>query len=398
MSPNASPLSIMKQKLSFSTPFLGIPLWVLLLASTAAFIVAACVIMCVCFIYYHRQKSYKPSFSLPKSIACKHYRGVFGSSSLDRGLLSAPSNVSEFEINFDKLSVSGHHELFQPGQFYPKVNIIKKDEFFKGFESSGKLSPVAKDVKREFYFSLKEIEDATNGLAQENVIGSGDNGIVYLGLLPNNRRVAVKKLVCDRMSVTEYVDNGNLHYWLHEFPGLVSPLTWTIRLSIIHGVAKGLAYLHEEVEPKILHGNIKSNNILLDHQWNAKISDFGLVKLLSPEWSHIIMETLGLYQGGWLLNHSQPQAHIVDWFKSMISNGKISYVVDPKLPEIPPSKELKRFILVALRCVDPDVNPRIKMGDVVHMLESNLLLFDEHQIAMEPCEHNHSPQVSTQHD
>ncbi|KAK7270893.1 hypothetical protein RJT34_26396 [Clitoria ternatea] len=74
------------------------------------------------------------------------------------------------------------------------------------------------------------------------------------------------------------------------------------------------------------------------------------------------------------LYHSQPQDHIVEWFKSMISNGKIAYVVDPKLPEMPSSKELKHVILVALRCVDPDVNPTIKMGDVVCMLETNLLL------------------------
>lgn len=113
------------------------------------------------------------------------------------------------------------------------------------------------------------------------------------------------------------------------------------------------------------------------------------------------------------------QALIVEWFKSMISNGKNAYVVDPKLPEMPSSMELKRIILVALRCVDPDVNPRLKMGDVVQMLETNLLLFDvrttsssvfrnlpafdlflipsssnllkEHQIIMEHCEHNHSP-------
>ncbi|KAE9617391.1 hypothetical protein Lalb_Chr03g0034871 [Lupinus albus] len=59
----------------------------------------------------------------------------------------------------------------------------------------------------------------------------------------------------------------------------------------------------------------------------------------------------------------------------MISKGKVAYLVDPKLPEMPSSKELKRVILVALRCVDPDVNPRLKMGAIVRMLETDILLF-----------------------
>jgi serine/threonine protein kinase len=54
-----------------------------------------------------------------------------------------------------------------------------------------------------------------------------------------------------------------------------------------------LAYLHEDLEPKILHRCLKSSNILLDHQWNPKITDFGLAKLFGPEWGRIIMETLG---------------------------------------------------------------------------------------------------------
>jgi len=60
----------------------------------------------------------------------------------------------------------------------------------------------------------------------------------------------------------------------------------------------------------------------------------------------------------------------------MISKGKIENVMDPKLLEVPSSKVLKQVALVALRCVDPDVNPRLKMEDVVCMLETNILLFE----------------------
>ena len=63
------------------------------------------------------------------------------------------------------------------------------------------------------------------------------------------------------------------------------------------------------------------------------------------------------------------QPYLVEWLKSMVANHKIDFVVDPKLSEMPSLKELKRIILVALRCVDPDMNQRPKMGDVVHMLE-----------------------------
>ena len=63
------------------------------------------------------------------------------------------------------------------------------------------------------------------------------------------------------------------------------------------------------------------------------------------------------------------QPHLIEWLKSMVVNQKIDNVVDPKLSEIPCSKELKRIVLVALRCVDPDIKDRPNMGDVNHMLE-----------------------------
>ncbi|XP_047171769.1 probable serine/threonine-protein kinase At1g01540 [Vigna umbellata] len=318
-------------KVSLSTPFTGIPLWVLIVAvSISAFIVVICIILCFCFVYYPRKKPYKPRFSLPKSIACKHHNDDFSSSSLDKRLLSASGNVSEHSMNFQKLS-SGYynHELFIPGQFYPMGYDSSNDRYLEGLGSKGKLCCTVNDKSKGWNFSLKEIEDATNGFSKENELGSGDNGIVYLGLLPSNYQVLVKRLVCKshqpeeifafqmeaiglakhnnlvkllgycaegayRMSVSEYVEHESLHHWLHEFPAQISPLTWDIRKNIIHGVAKGLAYLHDEVKPKILHGSLKTSNILLDHKWNPKISDFGLVEVLSSKRSHTILEVEAL--------------------------------------------------------------------------------------------------------
>lgn len=68
------------------------------------------------------------------------------------------------------------------------------------------------------------------------------------------------------------------------------------------------------------------------------------------------------------------QVNLVDWLKSMVGNRKAEQVVDPKMPEMPASKALKRILLVALRCVDPDATKRPKMGHVIHMLEADELL------------------------
>lgn len=292
------------------------------------------------------------------------------------------------------------------------------------------------------WYTLRELELATNCLADENVIGEGGYGIVYSGVLGDNTKVAVKNLLNNRgqaekefkveveaigrvrhknlvrllgycvegayrMLVYEYVDNGNLDQWLHGDVGEVSPLTWDIRMNIILGTAKGLAYLHEGLEPKVVHRDIKSSNILIDRQWNPKVSDFGLAKLLCSERSYVttrVMGTFGyvapeyactgmlteksdVYSLGILImeiisgrtpvDYSRPpgEVNLVDWLKTMVGNRRSEEVVDPKLPEMPASKALKRILLVALKCVDPDAQKRPKMGHVIHMLEADDLLF-----------------------
>ncbi|XP_052192314.1 probable serine/threonine-protein kinase At1g01540 [Diospyros lotus] len=314
------------------------------------------------------------------------------------------------------------------------------------------------------WYTLRELEAATNGLSDGNVIGEGGYGIVYSGVFADNTRVAVKNLLNNRgqaekefkveveaigrvrhknlvrllgycvegayrMLVYEYVDNGNLDQWLHGDVGEVSPLTWDIRLNIILGTAKGLAYLHEGLEPKVVHRDIKSSNILVDRQWNPKVSDFGLAKLLFSERSYVttrVMGTFGyvapeyactgmlneksdVYSFGILImeiisgrspvDYSRPpgEVNLVDWLKTMVGNRKSEDVVDPKLAEMPASKALKRVLLVALRCVDPDASKRPKMGHVIHMLEADdLLVRDERRIGREPS-HSHRDYKEERH-
>lgn len=73
------------------------------------------------------------------------------------------------------------------------------------------------------------------------------------------------------------------------------PLDWDSRLNIIMGAAKGLAYLHHDCSPRIIHRDIKSSNILLDRNLDARVSDFGLAKLLEDEESHITTIVAGTF-------------------------------------------------------------------------------------------------------
>ncbi|KAF8387710.1 hypothetical protein HHK36_026364 [Tetracentron sinense] len=287
------------------------------------------------------------------------------------------------------------------------------------------------------WFTLRDLEVATNRFSKENVIGEGGYGVVYQGHLINGTPVAVKKLLNNlgqaekefrveveaighvrhknlvrllgyciegthRMLVYEYVNNGNLEQWLHGAMRQHGYLTWEARMKVLLGTAKALAYLHEAIEPKVVHRDIKSSNILIDDDYNAKVSDFGLAKLLGAGKSHIttrVMGTFGYvapeYANSGLLNeksdvysfgvvlleaitgrdpvdYGRPahEVNLVDWLKMMVGNRRSEEVVDPNIEARPSTRALKRALLTALRCVDPDSDKRPKMGQVARMLES----------------------------
>ncbi|XP_010475775.1 PREDICTED: probable receptor-like protein kinase At5g18500 [Camelina sativa] len=310
------------------------------------------------------------------------------------------------------------------------------------------------------WFTLRDLEIATNRFSKENVIGEGGYGVVYRGELVNGTHVAVKKILnhlgqaekefrvevdaighvrhkhlvrllgyciegTHRILVYEYMNNGNLEEWLHGAMQHHGYLTWEARMKVLIGTSKALAYLHEAIEPKVVHRDIKSSNILIDDRFNAKISDFGLAKLLGDGKSHVttrVMGTFGYvapeYANTGLLNeksdvysfgvlileaitgrdpvdYARPanEVNLVEWLKMMVGSKRLEEVIDPNIAVRPATRALKRVLLTALRCIDPDSEKRPKMSQVVRMLES-----EEYPIPREERRMRRTPEENSDTD
>ncbi|KAL4562675.1 hypothetical protein LXL04_026705 [Taraxacum kok-saghyz] len=430
--------AFMNSELSKPTSIFGLRLWVVVGIFVGVIIVLVLFLISVCITSRrrHSHSSKKNEQTLTPTVSKEIQEIVHHEST---AAVDHRMSVPEIQIDIGK---SEHRVVFSDRQSSGESRATSNDTASYCGGSGGSSLPQVSHLGWGRWYTLRELEAATNGLADENVIGEGGYGIVYSGILGDNTRVAVKNLLNNRgqaerefkveveaigrvrhknlvrllgycvegayrMLVYEYVDNGNLDQWLHGDVGDVSPLSWSIRLNIIQGTAKGLAYLHEGLEPKVVHRDIKSSNILLDRNWNPKVSDFGLAKLLGSDTSYVttrVMGTFGyvapeyactgmlteksdVYSFGILImelitgrnpvDYGRPpgEVNLVEWLKTMVGNRKSDEVVDPKLTEIPSSKALKRILLVALRCVDPDAQKRPKMGHVLHMLEADDLLF-----------------------
>ncbi|KAL2227040.1 UNVERIFIED_CONTAM: putative serine/threonine-protein kinase [Sesamum indicum] len=423
-------VSSIKHNLSKPTSFFGLKLWVAIIMCIVLALLLFLIFTLV-FISFKFRRNRKKS---TKCVVLKRLDNPYGPCSMDRRLLSRHGWDIEMSIGTPEKQV-----------MYTDHQRSSNERIYDDTDNVAVVECVAVETGPVSRYTLMEIESATNGLAYENVIGSGDFGMVFHGLLMDNTQVAVKKLFSHRsgkrvftreaeamllirhrnlvkllgycaegkyrMLVYEYVENGNLKQWLHQCQTEVSPLSWDIRMKIIIGIAKGLAYLHEDTEPPVVHRNLKSSNILLDQQWNPKISDTGIMKFLGPEWNHsTAAPTTGMlgyiapehnrtcgsdgkcdvYSFGILIMEivsgknaiqatvNEIEEYLVDWVKYMVAEENYDTLIDPKLPELPSIKELKRVLLIALRCVDFEVEIRPKMGEIIHMLEPrDLLLSDE---------------------
>ncbi|CAI0449176.1 unnamed protein product [Linum tenue] len=316
---------------------------------------------------------------------------------------SDPDNISQCSSVF-------HHEKGFSSQSGEEGSsgTMRKQSSYPGLVTASPLVglPEFSHLGWGHWFTLRDLEFATNRFAAENVLGEGGYGVVYKGRLINGTEVAVKKILNNlgqaekefrveveaighvrhknlvrllgyciegvhRILVYEYMNNGNLEQWLHGAMRHRGILTWEARMKVLLGTAKALAYLHEAIEPKVVHRDIKSSNILIDDEFNSKVSDFGLAKLLGAGESHITTRVMGTFGCLWL------QVNLVEWLKMMVGTRRADEVVDPNLEVKPVTRALKRALLVALRCVDPDSEKRPKMSQVVRMLEAEEYPFRE---------------------
>ncbi|KAI3501765.1 hypothetical protein L1887_29773 [Cichorium endivia] len=176
--------------------------------------------------------------------------------------------------------------------------------------------------------TIDDLLKSTNCFDQSNIVGCGGFGLVFKATLPDDRKVAIKRLSGDcgqvdrefqaevetlsraqhpnlvllqgyckhkneRLLIYSFMENGSLDYWLHEKPDGRSKLDWNTRRKIAQGAIRGLAYLHQSCDPHILHRDIKSSNILLDEHFEAHLADFGLARLILPYDTHVTTDLVG---------------------------------------------------------------------------------------------------------
>ncbi|KAK4344469.1 hypothetical protein RND71_034645 [Anisodus tanguticus] len=183
-------------------------------------------------------------------------------------------------------------------------------------------------VKNVTLFSYKQLRIATDDFSPVNKVGEGGFGSVYKGRLKSGKMAAIKvlsseskqgvreflteiKVISDvdhenlvklygccieddhRILIYNYLENNSLAQTLLGGGHSSMQFSWRTRTKICIGVAKGLAYLHEQVKPHIIHRDIKASNILLDRDLTPKISDFGLAKLIPPNATHVSTRVAG---------------------------------------------------------------------------------------------------------
>ncbi|XP_052190107.1 somatic embryogenesis receptor kinase 2 isoform X2 [Diospyros lotus] len=290
-------------------------------------------------------------------------------------------------------------------------------------------------------FSLRELQVATDGFSNKNILGRGGFGKVYKGRLADGSLVAVKRLkeertpggelqfqtevemismavhrnllrlrgFCmtptERLLVYPYMANGSVASCLRERPPSEPPLDWPTRKRIALGSARGLSYLHDHCDPKIIHRDVKAANILLDEEFEAVVGDFGLAKLMDYKDTHVttaVRGTIGHIAPEYLSTGKSSEktdvfgygimllelitgqrafdlarlandddVMLLDWVKGLLKEKKLEMLVDPDLQNNYVAAEVEQLIQVALLCTQGSPMERPKMSEVVRMLEGD---------------------------
>ncbi|XP_023553479.1 BRASSINOSTEROID INSENSITIVE 1-associated receptor kinase 1-like [Cucurbita pepo subsp. pepo] len=290
-------------------------------------------------------------------------------------------------------------------------------------------------------FSLRELQVATDHFSNKHILGRGGFGKVYKGRLADGSLVAVKRLkeersqggelqfqtevemismavhrnllrlrgFCmtptERLLVYPYMVNGSVASCLRERGDSQPPLNWLNRKRIALGSARGLAYLHDHCDPKIIHRDVKAANILLDEEYEAVVGDFGLAKLMDYKDTHVttaVRGTIGHIAPEYLSTGKSSEktdvfgygvmllelitgqrafdlarlandddVMLLDWVKGLLKDKRLETLVDPDLAGKYPDDEVEQLIQVALLCTQGTPTERPKMSEVVRMLEGD---------------------------
>ncbi|XP_028782542.1 cysteine-rich receptor-like protein kinase 2 [Neltuma alba] len=300
-------------------------------------------------------------------------------------------------------------------------------------------------LKAAVNYNYGDLRSATKNFSIENKLGEGGFGAVYKGTLKNGKIVAVKKLTSrqskrveeefesevklirnvhhrnlvrllgccskgnERILVYEYMEKTSLDRFL--FGKNKGSLDWKQRYNIVLGTARGLVYLHEEFHVRIIHRDIKTNNILLDNDLQPKIADFGLARLLPEDKTHLntrfagtlgytapeyaihgqLSEKVDVYSYGVIIleivsgkRNNELNADGADeggfllqkaW--NLYKRGIHLELVDETLePNDYDAEEVKKIIEIGLLCTQASVGMRPKMSEVVALLQQNDLSED----------------------
>ncbi|KAH7651410.1 Non-specific serine/threonine protein kinase protein [Dioscorea alata] len=285
-------------------------------------------------------------------------------------------------------------------------------------------------------FTLRQIKAATRNFDPANKLGEGGFGPVYKGVLPDGSQIAVKKLsskssqgnrefineigiisalqhpnlvkLCgcsvegkQLLLIYEFMENNSLANVLFGPEKDRLKLDWPTRHRICLGVARGLAYLHEETRLKVVHRDIKATNVLLDKDLNAKISDFGLARLSGEDVTHIstrIAGTIGymapeyamrgyltdkadVYSFGVVIleivsglsninyKPEEDREHLLDWANILRKQGRLVELVDKSLGPNYSEEEAVMLLNLALVCTSSSASLRPTMTEVVNIIE-----------------------------